>query len=281
MRRINAITCLFLLSITISFTWIVSSCSTDDDNNEIIGGVSVNKGKKLIYLSVGNKGYEINYDSFGRLISVELMELLSGIKGNIIIIDYDKKEIVQYGRSFSFQMNDKGFISKIMYDSPSIFYRCDYKYIYDSDNHLVEVQKFYKDTDSLLAKNVYNYIGDNLVRWLRYDPSRNTGSAQIYTYRYGNDDNVGNSIHLLNDKYYGGWSLGFDEPSDGGYLDIIYFQSGLFGKVSKKLMTNKSGKWHEISIEYTFDEDYYITTAIETNTKKKDESPKTYYFVYE
>ena len=204
----------------------------------------------------------------------------SEINGTIIIIDYDKSEITWFDQSLLFQMNDKGFISKIREYNKNIDYPNIFDYIYDSDNHLVEIREHYKGGDSIIAKQIYDYIGGNLVRWKKHDPRRNPITS-TYTYGYGDDDNIGNYIHLLNDKYHEGWSLGFDEPGYGHYLDIILYQSGLFGKVSKKLMTNKSGKWHDLSIEYTFDEDHYIKTVIEKNIKKKDESSKTFYFVYE
>lgn len=212
----NRIRGIMLLSICIAASIFLLNCGDNDDTkSEVIDGVHVVKGRKLVYVSDSTEGLLTNifYDNNNRI-----NKIVTAGWGNAIStldIDYDDRAFrVRYDYNFNgktetyemiynFALNSQGYISQIG----------NTKYIYDSDGFLINIEKkkdiwtfMYQNDDLVQFKDCFKASKDSLLYMLTYE--NNTSYYMVAP------------INKLKDKEL--WSLG-----------IVAYHSGLFGRTTK------------------------------------------------
>ncbi len=264
-----------------------SGQQTSSDNYSISGGVRVNYGKKIysLFNCLAGEKYDVTYDSYGRLSRIDA----SGPDSVNFEFDYNQMAIIcnryyyylSYIDSLSFEVNADGCISKLvrsLVDSENNvigYYGYEYEY---SDGFLTKVIPFNNTgveeiripelhTDYMPDSFIYN--GENLLKMSHRHNSRD------YVIRYTTDSilNKGNFYAPSN-----WWSqqitfmsamkfFGKAQSSETCHycLDAIFFNSGLFGKVSKNMVTSftrtelwSGGRTYSSDYVYSYDHEGYV-----------------------
>lgn len=193
------------------------ACGSDDDNSEVIDGVNVNKGKKLVEIQVYGETmsqtsgvYKINYDSKGRLSGIIFYSPKYDQSNEILKIDYDLRELfVSETLSYMFMLNKKGYISQIS--------NC--KCIYDENDYLVGAIS----TDQ--NWQLVYYEGEIIQSIIEIFASGNINTNYFY---YGEKSETGELYFTMNSsgtKEYRGIT-----NEKMAIRCFIAYQSGLFGK---------------------------------------------------
>lgn len=243
------------------FSTSLISCSKDnDDSGQIIEGVNVNTGKRLLELQLGysyNGGlhpacnFKVEYDSKGRMnkILFERSEYeynkesgkynyyYTGELSEVAFIDYDLRVLKIYSydyswgkkssKTFSFVLNEDGYISQIG--------TCFMKY--DPKGYLIGVEA---------PKGISTLVFDSNDLIKASVSSLNKGNIVLYYISYENVDNQGDLYVKIN----------HDEKEYVKSLDIndivclIAYQSGLFGKVAKSIIHLKSKQQASLFLDY-------------------------------
>ncbi len=228
---------------------ITLSCGDDDENGitQVVDGVNVNDGKKLVELSFGAENraqpevIKVNYDSKGRMSEFLYKDLVynNDIKldkntdgfSKIFEIDYDLRIVkyilnYNYSRSYGFTMNKDGYICQLG--------KCSFNY--DTNGYLQGIEDphtfssfAYNESDIIKASATKFKSGNINLYYVTYDKKENNGDLYVRIEKDGKSD-------------YGlsAYAIGF----------LIAYQSGLFGKVSKRILNLKSDREKNAFLDY-------------------------------
>ena len=221
---------------------MIAACGSDDNGtSQKVDDVNVINGKKIVALSFSEKAslnpdYKISYDNEGRLSKIfHIEEDTILYYKEIANIDYNMRVVTlpirSYYQSFSFSLNDDGYISRIG------------KYIltYDQHGYLTTI-----DEGTSLG-NIEYYEDD----FLKASISELTGGVALYYVPYANTASKGELYIRIN--------LSDDKPNTHhrkNMKDIcvfIAYQAGLLGKVSKTVLNIKDADEGFVSYEYDKD----------------------------
>ena len=216
---------------------LMVSCGGDDDsvtepnNSEIIDGVNVPKGKKLVQLKYVMQNsiwsFIVKYDSKGRLSQINSKfkfdtDEKEGEEFELAKIDYDTQTIVNSSSSkkYHFSLNSNGYISQIGLCTLD----------YTPNGYLKEVNdnrgigSIIYNEDDIIKASVSKLTSDNI---------------SLYYFYYGEDQEKGEMIfNIERDPIFTNYRL-----VDWDYLTEILcgiaYTSGLFGKNVKRCITLK------------------------------------------
>lgn len=243
---------------------IMIACSNDDSKgtSKKSGGVNVINGKKVVELSFfpGNNRhlpdiYKIDYDSKGRLSKISYEKILKDeynsekkewvavdVKNvEYVKVDYDLKVVTillndnypDYPESFTFSLNDDGYISRI---GQCIFSYDSFGYLKNVDE-LKSIGTLYYDSNYDFVKaSVSKFVDSNMA--LYYVPYTSTAEEGIMHVHVKHSDDEYNRNH------------------DIGKKDICFFiayQAGLLGKVTQTVLYVKDRNEATAMFEYNTD----------------------------
>lgn len=239
-----------IIMLVVVYVPMMMSCGDDDENGttQKIDGVNVNKGKKLVELSIDTESQtlpldiKINYDSQGRMCDF-LYNVVNykndynsyeytGEFKELLNIDYDM-HIVRYGSNnsslYGFTLNKDGYICQL----GTISFK------YDTNGYLQEIED--AQCISTIGYNENEIIKASATNF-------KSGNVTLYFVTYGNMGNTGELYVRIerNDKS--------KHDKYNNVLNAMYFliayQSGLFGKVSKRILNLKNEREKNAFLDY-------------------------------
>ena len=239
MKKLKFWSIIMLMAMSLA---LMVSCGGDDDsvtepnNSEIIDGVYVPKGKKLVQLkyeannevNLAINAFIVKYDSKGRLSQINIKnksntEEKEGEEFELAKIDYDTQTISNSwsSKKYHFSLNSNGYISQIGFCTLD----------YTPNGYLKEVNdnrgigSIIYNEDDIIKASVSKLTSDNI---------------SLYYFYYGEDLEKGEMIfNMERDPLFRNfrlvdWSSSFTEIICG-----IAYTSGLFGKNVKRCITLK------------------------------------------
>lgn len=233
---------------------LMVACGGDDDNGsgKNVDGVNVANGKRIkeIYYyddnNTKNLAFKVDYDTKGRITSILCKASRYDYNQKIYVeefyevakIDYDLKVLkvcdsynLEKSVGFGFALNESGFISQIG--------TCTLKY--DTKGYLINVDE--PRGISTLAYDANDLIKASVTTFRR-------GEMDLYYVTYGNDNSQGDlyvRIHNTEQRLKNVLNI-------PGYVGLIAYQAGLFGRVSNSFMNLKNQD--EASTLFEFQNDY-------------------------
>lgn len=246
MKRLNFLS---ILMLTVMVLPLVVACSSDDSKGSSkIDDVNVINGKKLVKLGFsstysGTQVYKIDYDNKGRLSEIssgsikyqenesQQMVPYDTVYSQIASIHYDTQVVsIPFGNkseSFSFSLNDKGYISRIGGCTLT----------YDSQGYLNTVDEgkrfatLYYDSNDFIKASISKLVGGVALYYVPYANSVDEGILYI---RVQHSDE-------------GSFRSNIDRQD---ICVFIAYQAGLLGQVTKTVLNLKDPNEAKAVFEY-------------------------------
>ena len=278
-----------------SFMTILSSCSEED---EFAGSNSSKERLVASWTLQGASNTHVSYDEMKRPTKIGFYRLYYNFKEEDLDVGYDKdiykifrgKNLALFpygGGTCLFKINKQGYITNINSGNFSHYKGGSMKYIpSDStiyiykDGYLTDIKSYVFDSESNTMKEIHHSIlkwaNGNLVRFYTED------GKYDFNLGYSNKENKSQIYPIFISNVDGDTNDSFYHYIFGGTSFMALSNVGLFGKVSKNLMIQKTITYaHSYSgtttYEYELDEKGYVSSYVVTD-EKYNKSAKVSFF---
>lgn len=196
--------------------------------------------------------YELkaSYDDKNRLIKIANNDVDFTVNYGTSTIVYNSK----YDHyEFSFKMNDKNYVTEITATTGSQYANEEAQFSYDGNGHLINsVYKYKYDNQEYREMSVHQWKDGNLI-------NIKTGlgdETEQFDFKYGNSINKGNI-----QPYYGIYDNSLFKIMPTERIGSILVSSGLFGKLSRNLVSSMAMYDDERTYTYELDANGFVNKA--------------------
>lgn len=240
---------LLIMAVMVSIN--LTACGDDDDEENT---PITQKYIETLKYTDDDTEYELkaSYDDKNRLIKIANDDVDFTINYETSTIVYYRKYDYDY-REFSFKMNDKNYVTNITATTGSQYTNEEAQFSYDGNGHLINsVYKYKFNNKDYREMSVHQWKDGNLI-------NIKTGlgdETEQVDFKYGNSINKGNI-----QPYYGIYDNSLFRIIATEKIGSILVSSGLFGKLSRNLVSSMSMYDDERTYTYELDTNGFVNKA--------------------